>query len=102
MTLFKSKQVNLVIQLLLNKDRHNHRYIGCCNQAVNFNTHHILFECTYVDRTRFIAWENVAQNIPSALMKELDNMSNKENVALFKWFKLTVYSRVARTVSQCM
>ncbi len=54
----KSKQVRLVVQLLLNKERHNCSHNECCDLILNLNIHHLLFECTSVNCIRDGNWKN--------------------------------------------
>ena len=63
------KQVKLIIQLLVNKDRHNRSHPQCCDLAVKLSTHHILFECTSVSNTRNSTWKNMSQYVTPALLK---------------------------------
>ena len=74
----KCKQVRLVIQLLLNKERHNHSHNKCCDLIINFNIHHVLFECSSMDNIRNVYWKNVENVMPTAMLKCFNKMSNSE------------------------
>ena len=66
------------MQLLLNKERHNHRHNKCCDVSVNFNIHHVLFECSSTDSIRYCCWKNVENVMPTAMLKCFSKMSSYE------------------------
>jgi hypothetical protein len=72
----KAKQVRLIIQLLLDKDRHKHNFNGCCNECVIPSTHHILFECSSVRCERRELWDKVMGVCPPRLQAEFNMMSS--------------------------
>jgi len=74
-------QSRLIIQLLLNKDRHQHSLCSGCGTHGMLTTHHILFECTGYNHVRQSLWSKFEQVCPPNLIVQINSMSSKERCA---------------------
>jgi hypothetical protein len=57
-------QSRLIIQLLLNKSRHQHGICKCCMAYVPISTEHALFECEAIGGLRKVLWSKFEDKSP--------------------------------------
>ena len=72
------KQSRLIVQLLINRDRHVHNICQCCNSYVNISPHHILFECQSLNEPRQSLWLQFEMSGLPNLVESMANMDNYE------------------------
>lgn len=73
----KAQQCRLIIQLLLNKDRHMHSLCNVCGLSI-LSIPHILFECVGSLDRRTLLWSKVQDTCPISLIQDLSNMNPME------------------------
>ena len=66
----------LIIQMILNKDRHEHKRCLYCNRCEDVNLCHILFECMHVEQHRLKLWSQVEKVSVPNLVSCLNAMDN--------------------------
>jgi hypothetical protein len=71
-------QSRVIIQLLLNKDRHLHGVCQCCKAYLPRSTEHALFECDATLEIRKSLWSKFKSSSPTNMVIGMNVMSTKE------------------------
>ena len=74
----KVKRCKLIIQLLLGKERHQHRLCQYCDVCTRSSIPHILFECRHLSKLRDDLWITFEEVCLPKLIDVINVMSNEE------------------------